>query len=384
MPAVNVLDAIRALAPGLVARGEEIELARKLPPDIAADLARAGLFKLCVPAAYGGGEASPRVLLEAIEAVAQADGSAGWCVMIGATSGASAAYLEPAVAREIHGDPMSVTGGIFAPRGRAVRDGAGYRVDGRWQWASGSGHCRWMKGGCVVIDDGKPRMIRDGVPDSRMVYMPADRIEFLDTWFSSGLKGTGSCDMQVRDLFVPAERTVSIVTDRPRVDGALYRFPIFGLLAMGCAAVALGIARGAIEDLRDLAGAKTPTGSRRPLAERAMAQVDAARAEATLSSARAWLLEAIAEAETAAAAGEIPVALRARLRLAATHATDSAAKAVDLMYTLGGGTSVYCESPLQRRFRDVHVVTQHMMVGASTYELAGRVLLGVPTDPSMM
>jgi alkylation response protein AidB-like acyl-CoA dehydrogenase len=380
-----VLDRLAPLLPGIAARAAEIEQARQLPADLAQQLVEAGVFKLCVPLSLGGGEAHPRVLLEAIETTARADGSVGWNVMIGATSGTTAAYLAPAAAQRIHGSPKAVTGGIFAPRGKAVREGDGWRVSGTWQWASGNAQVQWMKAGCIAWEDGRPRMLRDGVPEVLTVYLPRESLTFADNWHVSGLCGTGSCDMSVEDLLVPAEQALSLVRDRPRVDTALYRFPVFGLLAMGCAAVALGIARGAIDDLVTLAGAKVPTLARRPLAERTATQADIARAEAGVRAARAFLLEAIDAAWADAEAGtSIPLDRRMALRLAATHATEAATRAVDACYTLAGGSSVYRTSPLQRRFRDIHVITQHMMVAPPSYEVAGRVVLGLPTDPSML
>ena len=385
-PVANpVLERLAPLLPVIAARAAEIEQARQLPADLAAQLVDTGVFKLCVPHELAGGEAPPPVLLEAIEAAARADGSVGWNIMIGATSGTTAAYLEPAAARLIHGSPRAVTGGIFAPRGKAVREGDGWRVSGTWQWASGNAQVQWMKGGCIAWEGGKPRMVRDGVPEVLTVYLPREQISFADNWYVSGLCGTGSCDMTVEDVFVPAAHALSLVRDRPRVDAPLYRFPVFGLLAMGCAAVALGIARGAIDDLVALAGAKVPTLARRPLAERAGTQAEIARAEAGVRSARAFLLEAIDAAWRDAERGvAIEIERRMALRLAATHATEASARAVDACYTLAGGSSVYRTSPLQRRFRDIHVITQHMMVAPPSYEVAGRVVLGLPTDPSML
>jgi alkylation response protein AidB-like acyl-CoA dehydrogenase len=380
-----VVESLRALHAGIAQRADEIEAARHLPRDIADSLIATGAFKLCVPREIGGVQATALELVTAIEEMSQADGAAGWCLMISATSGVTAAYLAPEFAREIHGDPLTVTGGIFAPRGKAVKDGDGYIVSGTWQWASGSSHCQWMKGGCIVHENGKPRMLRDGVPDIRTMYFPRASIRLHDNWFSSGLCGSGSCDMTVENLRVPEGHTLSMISDKPWCDGPLYRFPLFGLLAIGCGAVALGVARGAIEDIRELAGAKTPTLSRRTLAERAQVQADVAKAEAQVSSARAWLVEEVGKSWDAAARGDaIPLARRSALRLAATHAVDASVRAVDSCYTLGGGTSVYRTSPLQRRFRDVHVITQHMMVAAPTYELAGRILLGLPVDGSMV
>ena len=381
----TVLAKLRALHAGIAKRSDEIEATRHLPRDIADSMVEAKAFKLCVPREIGGVQGTALELVTAIEEMSQADSAAGWCLMISATSGVTAAYLPPESAKEIHGDPRTVTGGIFAPRGKAVKDGNGYVVTGTWQWASGSSHCQWMKGGCIVYEDGKPRMLREGVPDVRTMYFPRDAIRLHDNWYASGLCGTGSCDMTVENLRVPEGHTLSMISDKPWCDGPLYRFPLFGLLAIGCGAVALGVARGAIEDIRELAGAKTPTLSRRTLAERAQTQADVAKAEAQVASARAWLHEEIGKNWEAAARGEaIPLERRSALRLASTHAVDASVRAVDACYTLGGGTSVYRASALQRRFRDVHVITQHMMVAAPTYELAGRILLGLPVDGSMV
>lgn len=366
-------------------RSSEIEQARHLPRDLADKMAKAGLFRLAVPKSLGGLEAEPAVLLKAIEEVSIADGATGWCLMIGATSGLTAAYLDPATAKEIYGDPLTVTGGVFGPRGKAEIAGDTYKVSGRWQWASGSSHCRWLMGGCVITENGKPRIQEDGVPETRMMLFPAADAKIHDTWHSSGLCGTGSNDMELRDVTVPRRRSLSIVSDKPVEQGALYVFPIFGLLALGIAAVGLGLARRSIDELAELAGAKIPTGARRPLAERAATQADFARAEALLGSARSFYFEAVAIAwEKAQAEGVIDVDTRARLRLAATHATETSAEVVDLMYGLGGGTSVYRTSALQRCFRDVHVVTQHMMVAPATWELVGRTLLGVKGDLSLL
>jgi alkylation response protein AidB-like acyl-CoA dehydrogenase len=305
--------------------------------------------------------------------------------MIGATSGVASAYLPDDAAREISGAPGSISGGAFAPLGRAIVVDGGYRVTGRWPFASGCEHCTWLMGGSVVVEQGTPRLLPSGLPDSRLMLFPAGDARIIDTWTVAGLRGTGSHDIAVDDLFVPAARSFSLITDRPTRTGALYAFPVFGLLALGIAAVTLGIGRAAIDELVRLAGVKTPSGSRRRLAERAVIQVAIAEAEAVLGAARALVFEAVATAWAAAkAAGTIDVRLRARLRLAATHAAIAAARAVDLMYNAAGGTAVYATSPLQRHFRDVHAATQHVMIAPATLELVGRVLLGLDADTAML
>lgn len=387
MPADDqpLIAAARRLAPALAARADETEHNRRIPLDLVGAMTEDGVFRMLVPRALGGGEVEPIVFLRVLETLGEADGSAGWCAMIGSTSGLLSAYLAPEAAATIYGDPRTVSGGVYAPSGTAVVTAGGYRVSGRWAFASGCEHCSWLMGGSVILENGAPRLLPNGAPDAPLMLFPARDAAIVDTWSASGLRGTGSHDIVVDDVFVPAERAVSLVRDRPRAEGALYAFPVFGLLAVGIAGVALGIARRAIAELVELAGGKTPTGSRRVLAERPTAQVQVSEAEALVRSGHAFLGEAIDAAwDVARREGVIDLARRADVRLAATNATLSAAKAVDLMYNAGGGTAVYATSPLQRCFRDVHVVTQHLMVAPATYELTGRLLLGVATDAALL
>lgn len=215
----------------------------------------------------------------------------------------------------------------------------------------------------------------------RLVLFPRAAFSVHDTWAVNGLRATGSDDIALDGARAPAARSASLITDAPRADGPLYAFPPFGLLALSIASVALGIAGAAIADLVDLAGGKTPMGSTRPLAARADTQARVARATAALEAAQALVAQAVGRAWDAAQAGApITVEHRAALRRAATHATETAARVTDDMYALGGGTSVYASSPLQRGHRDVHVATQHALIGAATWELAGRVALGLDTD----
>ncbi len=379
--ATPVRERVRALRDEIRAQSDRIERDRRLPVELVGSLARAGVFRLCVPRALGGEEADPATLLAVLEEVARADGSTGWCAMIGATSGVVSAYLPDADAREIYGrSPDVVTGGVFAPMGKATPVDGGWRVSGRWRFASGCQHCAWLMGGCLVPGTGP-----DDPPRARMMIVPASDVAIIDTWHVSGLRGTGSHDIAMTDVLVPASRSVSLMQDRPRASGALYQFPVFGLLALGIAAVALGLARAALDEIVALAATKTPAGGRRILAERPVVQSEIAEAEATLGAARAFVVETVAEAWAAAQTqGEIPLPLRGRLRAAATHATHAAARVVDVAYTAGGGSAIYADNPLQRTFRDVHVATQHMMVAPATWELLGRLLLGLPADTAML
>lgn len=381
----DIVDAATALQPEIRARAAEIEKARRLPPDLAATLARAGLFRMATPRAVGGLEASPPAIFRAIEAVGEADASTGWCVMIGATSGMTSAWLPAEVARPIFGPPETITCGVFAPMGRAVEQGDDYVLTGRWQWASGSANCAWLMGGAAILDDGAPRKRANGALDSRMLIFPRADAELIDSWNVAGLCGTGSGEMRVKDLRVPKAHSASILADRPQAEGPLYAFPVFGLLALGVAAVLMGNARAAVDELVELAGGKRPQGSTRLLAERATAQAALAENVARLRAARAYFSETVDEAwDKARATGEVDLAARAALRLAATHAARTALAATRDMAELGGGSSVFLSSPLQRRMRDAFVGAQHMMVAPPTNELTGRYLMGLPTDASFL
>jgi alkylation response protein AidB-like acyl-CoA dehydrogenase len=364
---------------------EQIERERTLPVELVAELRDAGLLSLCLPQALGGREAPPAEMVVALEELARGDGATAWCAMIASTSGLLGAYLPQSEAELIFAGARHVIGGVFAPRGRAERCDDGYLVSGRWSFASGVQHCDWVLGGCVVHTDDEPELLPSGAPDVRLMMMPAEVIEVIDTWSVSGLRGTGSHDMAVSAQLVPASRGVSLLSGAPREPGPLYSFPLFGLLALGIASVALGIARGAVEDFLELAGTKTPAGGRRTLAERPTVQAQLAQAEAELRAARGLVLGEVQHAWLAArGSGSIGEHERTGLRIAATHATTVAARVTTSMYTLAGGSSIYDSSPLQRRFRDVHVATQHVMVAPATWELAGRLLLGLPTDVTQL
>jgi alkylation response protein AidB-like acyl-CoA dehydrogenase len=381
---VTALEAARALGAEIVARAAEVEEARRLPADLAARMAAAGLFRIAMPRSLGGAELPPAEIVRVIEAVASADASVGWCVMIGATTNLSLAWLPHDVAAKVVADSDSITGGVFAPMGRAEREGDQWRVNGRWSWASGSANCRWLFGGCLLMENGRPLLLADGRPDARMLLFPREAVELIDTWQVAGLKGTGSGDMEVRDLAVPLDHMVAL-TAPPVEQGPLYLFPVFGLLALGIAGVASGNARAALDSVKKALAARRPLGSSKSSAERSTVQADIARAEALLSAARALLFETLNDAwETANADGAVDLETRARLRLAATHMVGTAAYVTRIAYEQGGGAALFLDNPLQRRFRDAHAMTQHVMVQSATMELAGRVLLGLPTDASLL
>lgn len=381
----DIGPAIAALLPEIADRAAEIEQARRLPDDLAQKLAGAGAFNLSKPAALGGLQLPPLDFLKLVATVSEADASTGWCVMIAVTSTLAAAYLSPAAAEEIFGDPTVISGGVFAPMGRADDHGDHYILSGQWQWGSGSANCSWLGGGAMIFKDGELQRFANGAPYHRMLFFPANQAQLIDSWHVAGMKGTGSGDFQVDAIRVPKSHSVSFIGDRPQDGGALYKFPLFGLLALGVAAVALGNARAALNEIKAIAIAKRTPGGNRVMAERAVIQVDLAKAEAQLSGAFAFIETAIAENwREAQDQAEISATARARLRLACTHGTEVAADVCKTAYTWGGGSAVYSGHNLQRRFRDAHVATQHIATAPAVYELAGRILLDQPADMAML
>lgn len=368
----------RTAAEQIAPLSARIEAERRLPDVAVSALVKAGVFKLFVPRTFGGSESHPSAAIAMIEEIAKADGSAGWCTMIGVTSSLMSLHLDEDVAREIYGPDDAITCGVFAPMGRATPEGDGYRVTGRWPFASGCEHSKWRMGGTIVSNGGPPlELLPGGAPDVRSVLFRADETRVIDTWDTSGLRGTGSHDIEVTDVVVPRSRTFSLLTGTPKHEGTT--LPFFGVLAAGVAAVGLGIARAAVDTFVTMAKTKTPPGSKRTLAHRDLVQLDVATAEAKLRSARAFLYEALDEATA-----DVSLKTRARLRVAASHAATEAAAVTALMYQAGGGSAIYTKNPLQRHFRDAHVVTHHLMVSNTASLSAARVLLDLESDTTTL
>lgn len=372
-----VVERARHLAPFLRARASEIESARRLPDDLAAVLADAGVFHLTVPAAYGGLEASPETFVDVLIELARGDGATAWCAMVGATTALTSGWFSPPVAHEVYGAlPRRFTCGVFAPMGRATRAPGGYTLSGRWSFASGCELAAERLLG-FVTDDPTPQVLHALVPDRDA--------RVVDTWHALGLRGTGSHDVVVDGVLVPDERVISLLVGAPREPGPLYRFPFYGLLATGVAAVAVGLARESIDLTAAIAREKRPAGARRVMGERESTQVELGRAESLWRAARAVLREAIRDVWSRAASGEpLTIDERLSLRLAASQSTEHAAAVVDRMYRLAGTTPVQAQHPLQRVFRDVHVATQHLMAGDAAFLAAGRAALGITVDPTLL
>jgi alkylation response protein AidB-like acyl-CoA dehydrogenase len=379
----SILERVREMEPLVSSLRDQMETERRMPAALVQAMSERRLFHLLAPKSLGGLEADPMTFMLVIEEVSRMDGSAGWNLMIGSGVSLFAGFMEEHAAREVFGAPDSIMAGAVAPTGRARPEDGGYRVDGKWSFGSGIHHASWVGGNSLIFDGDAPRL-ENGVPEIRIMMVPARDVEIHDVWHVSGLRGTGSQDFTMTNVFVPKERSLQLFTAQPVHDGPLYRMPPTAFTSQ-IALVPLGIARGAIDALVELATTKVPMriGSQTPLRERPMAEAAVARAEALLGSARAYFIEAQDEVwETVKAGDEPTLEQRAKLRLATCNAAAASAQAVDLAYQTGGASSIFQQSRLQRCFRDIHTATQHMAVAPDGLEDVGRVLFGLqPNAP---
>ena len=374
--------AARALQPRVRDQAEIAQELRHVPEEIVREMAAAGLYRLAAPACFGGGEADPITTIEVIEAISEADGSIGWCLMIGMeTVGIGGSLMAHDTAARLFAEhPDLVMSGALNPQGRARRVEGGWRVDGRWPFASGCHHADLFWGQCVVVGDdatsGRPLELVEAI-------IPRDDYQIVDTWRVNGLRGTGSHDVAVDDLFVPDDMITEVAGRKPRHDGALYRLPPFTRLAYNKVGVATGIARAALDSFVALAEAKQPRLSSRALRERPRAQLRYAEAEAALRGARSFVFDAVGDVwDTVCAGGVADRRQRALVRLACSHACQESIRAVELVHQAAGTSANFEDSTIGRARRDVAVVAQQVMVAPHFIEDAGRVLLGLePNEP---
>jgi alkylation response protein AidB-like acyl-CoA dehydrogenase len=374
--AAMLVDVAAGFAPMIRAYGAEIERERRLPAPLVEMLGRAGFFRMAVPRSLGGLEVDPVTMARVVEELSAADGSVGWCVSLAYQLGVSSANLPESAAREIFGAPDSIVAGVARPIGRAVPVEGGYRVSGRWPFASGSSHATWFVGECLIVDGDEPRRGPDGNPVSYAFFFPASDCTVYDTWTAIGLRGTASNDFGVTDVFVPEERCYAFHAGAPRIDSPIYREKVFWFLGHG--SHALGIAQSALDAVIDMAVTKNTFAGRGGLQEQVRLQAQVAEAQALVESGRTYLYAVAESAWKEAAAGQpLSDAQRAQVRLATSNAARNARLAIDLLHAAAGTAAIFAESPLDRPFRDMHTAAAHVMVGAVTYEAAGRVALGL-------
>ena len=371
-----LIDRARELKPFVQGFADRAEAERTLPAEVVHALREAGLFRVAVAAEVGGAEATPREQILAIEAISEADGAAGWALMIGVENlGFASAFLQPDVAEEVIAKhPEAIFCGALNPQGRANRVDGGVRVSGRWPFASGCLHADWFWGQCILEEGGKPREMLE-------VLVPRSQFRVLDTWHVAGLRGSGSHDVEIEDVFVADRFTTRVGAGRMHVRGPLFRLPALSRLAYNKVGVATGIARAALDAFVELASQRVPRGMSAPLRERRFAQESVAEAETLLGSARAFVFETVEELWQETLAGRTStLRQRALVQIACVKAVMASARAVEIVHAAAGTHANALTSPLERRMRDVHVVGQHIVVSPALIEPASRVLLGLPPN----
>ena len=360
----DILAAVEALAPRIRAAAPVTEAQRRLPDDIFCALAEAGVFKAHLAPRFGGHSASLSELAPIVEAIARADGSAGWLAYVGSEAARQTLRLSDSAAQHVTASPHLFIAGMFTPGASlAIAVPGGYRVSGRWHTCSGSLHANWIIGGTFVYDTGdQPRRTPDGAHVTRLNFIPRSAVDVLDTWSVGGLQGTNSNDIQVQDVFVPEE--LGVYNVQP---------PDLGLHLM----VPLGIARAAMDEFVKLAAERGPTKARGarhselPAVQRAVAA-----AEAKLRAARCYALAALAEVDARAQA-DLPTsaAQRDEFLMAAYHTAETAVEVVDALHRLAGTAGIFDSSHLSRCFKDVHVAVAHISLQPINLDSAGRMLM---------
>ncbi len=338
----------------------------------------AGVFRMAVPRAYGGGELDPMTQVRVIEELSRMEGSVGWLAMIGAAGGPMAAFMDPPVARRLFGQVDSVGAGMIRPPQHAEVVEGGFRVSGRFRFASGCQHATMMTCGCALYQDGKPLLRADGQQKGRVLMIPASKVTIIDTWDTTGMRGTGSHDFVVDNVFVPAEESVSVL-ERPRVAGPLYTFvPIYLVCHAG---VPLGIARSALDFMLELCTVKEMMPSRQLLREDTVVQETIGWAEASLGAARSYVYGTLEELWETLCKGDKPsIRQRAAYRLMMVHSHKIAKEVISVLYDTAATSAIFRTQPLDRQMRDILTACQHRVVHLRMLRPAGRMLLGLDPD----
>jgi indole-3-acetate monooxygenase len=382
-PVSSLLDAVHEIEPLLRAHATDAELERHQPEAIVEAIRSRGLNRMWRPRALGGLEVDPMMAFQVFEEVSRFDSAAGWNLLLSTAIDALGAWFEDEGAKEIFGRPASTFAGSFFPPRRAVPVDGGYRVTGQTPFASGAHQAQWFIGLAHIHDGDTPRLAKDGSPVTLMTMCPADNATILDTWRTLGMRGTGSHDVVMTDVFVPSHHTAVLAPyEKPggAYEGSLYKLSLWPGIA-GQGIVSLGIARAAIDDLLELAARKTPSYLAAPLRNRVTVQATIGEAQATVGAARAYLHEALREVWDQALKGHvIDMPGKMKLQLAGTHAVMMGAKVVDLVHTAVGTSGIRDEYRFQRHFRDAHTITQHAYTSAARYESGGQYFLGVPIE----
>ena len=372
----------RDLGPALMAAADEIERNQSIPEPLLSQIHEARLARMLLPLSVGGDQLEPWIYLQAIEEISRHDGSVGWNLFVANSASLIAPFIPLETARTIYADPRTIIAWGPPNQHKAQAVAGGYLVNGAWDFASGSRQANWMGAHCQVIDpDGSLRLNRFGRPTTRTLLFRKENTQQIKNWNTIGMRGTASEGYRVNDLFVPESHSGTREDPALRRDkGPLYAFTMPGLYAVGVAAVAFGISRAMLDSFITLAQDKTPRGLQR-LADSPVIQADVARREASLGSARTWLIEILKDVY-AGADDVAPIGLeeRVRVRLGCAHAIQTAIEVADYVYKAAGTSAIFLGTPFERRFRDIHTLSQQIQSRESHFEAVGRTMFNGDPD----
>ncbi|MBV8413003.1 MAG: acyl-CoA dehydrogenase family protein [Alphaproteobacteria bacterium] len=367
----------RDVGPAIALVADEIERTQEIPEPVLTAMHQAKLFRMLLPRSVGGDQVEPWVYLRAIEEISRYDGSVGWNTFVANSSSIIAPYIPVEAARTIYGNPRGLISWGPPNHHRAIAAPGGYRITGEWHFSSGYRQANWIGAHAQVVEpDGSLRLNRFGRPTVRTLLMPKEKTVPIHDWNTLGMRGTASEGYAVKDVFVPEEFSGTREDPTLRRDrGPLYAFTTQGLYAVGVSGVALGIARALLDAFIELALEKAPRNLGR-LADSPVVQSDLARREADLGAARAYLVEILKEIwEQADDIEPIGSAERARLRLGCTQAIHVAEKTANWVYKAAGTSAIFIGTPFERRFRDMHTLSQQIQAREAHFETVGRVML---------
>lgn len=382
----RLLANVAEIVPLIEKHADQSEENRELVTEVHEAFVNAGIFRMFVPRSLGGLEVDYATAMHVIEAVARVDGGSAWCAFLSGVNAAIAKFTCDEGVEEIFRDPRGLTAGCFFPPGRAIKVEGGYRATGRWPYGSNTAHATWIMGHCVVYENDKPRLLpHSGEPEIRTMWFNQGDFKAHDTWYTTGMRASGSQDFSIDDLFVPDHLSAATWgEDTPKTSHfgtALFRMPHIAFTAAGVAPVQLGIARHALDLLAREARTRRPVASKTTLRERPVAQDQYARAEAEWHSCRAWMYQIMDEMwDKAVADTPITEEDKGRFLLAATHANQTSVKVVDMVKSLAGGSGIFTRNPIERCFRDIHTGAHHTGTNPSKYERAGKLLFGVEPE----
>ncbi len=385
-----LLTAARNMKDDIVAYGNEIEQTKTLPLKLVEQLKQAGFFRMTMPLSWGGLEVDPITQLQVIEILSEYNASVGWCVMIGSDTGYFSSFIDQAVAAKMFTDVDMITGSALTTTGHAEKTEKGFYVSGRMPFSSGCHHSDWFVVGCLVFKEGEQCFLPNGVPETRQCFVPAKAVSILDTWDSTGLRGSGSNDIEVKNYFVPTEQSFTFQDLKNYRSSPLYAFPMsillnFSSVPIGIAQAALGnFSRNADRPTRmTLIGGQMAT--TKNLRDEGFVQDVVGRAAAKINASRAYLYTTISDIwKTLQAQQEMTPQQFVDFQLVHTQVFEECVEAVRLIFKASGGSAVYRRNELDRCMRDIITINQHVVNSLRSYSSSGRMILGLPPEQILL